>query len=68
MTKRRPIAERLFAQGGHRGGQDLSPDILHKSDVGGVRARSDERDAVVDAAGEILARRGSRGRTRASTV
>ena len=46
-----------------RGGQDLSPDIVHKSEVGGVRLNLTSELAVREAVAQILAR--ARGKPQA---
>src|SRR6185312_2406088 len=49
-------AERLLAQGSGVAVKILSRDITHKSDVGGVMLRLTSREAVTNAAAEVMAR------------
>jgi acetyltransferase len=50
------MAVPLLAQGGTVVAKILSPDIVHKSEVGGVRLNLTSAEAVKDAAADILAR------------
>lgn len=50
------VAEALLADGGTVVVKILSPDIIHKSEVGGVRLNLTSARAVSDAAADILAR------------
>src|SRR4029077_13230248 len=50
------MAAPLLAQGGTVVAKILSPDIVHKSEVGGVRLNLASAEAVKDAAADILAR------------
>ncbi|NWG23576.1 MAG: bifunctional acetate--CoA ligase family protein/GNAT family N-acetyltransferase [Pseudorhodoplanes sp.] len=44
------LSEKIFKEGGAAALKILSPDIIHKSDVGGVRLNLEDRTAVVDEA------------------